>query len=275
MPSRSRQARQQRLLVNGQQTNDPALLEAEEVNLHPEHRDGIHETENHKRKVETMQGYRRRIERICEFFIGHYPEYAVSGVRLLTDDDKIEGPNQHHYNNTYDLVYQGINLNLVKAFLSEAKKKENGKFSSHEHIRKYHDAILFGAEEAGVVLGEGYRSGMDIFLNSYKKELAKQRQKGNVDKQEADHISFSLYRLLRQWFLKTGNIFGWLFLVMQWNCMARSISIDCLGFHNLSCGVDSIKVKYDTNKSDRSGESCTEKNCYANPFDGCNNKCPC
>ena len=50
--------------------------------------------------------------------------------------------------------------------------------------------------------------------------------------------------------------------------MARSISIDALGFHNLSRGVDSIRVKYDDSKSDKAGEKCTQKNCYGNPFDG-------
>jgi hypothetical protein len=42
-----------------------------------------------------------------------------------------------------------------------------------------------------------------------------------------------------------GNIFACFFLAAQWDCMARSISIDCLGFHNFKPGTDSIIAKHD------------------------------
>ena len=49
--------------------------------------------------------------------------------------------------------------------------------------------------------------------------------------------------------------------------MARSISIDHIGFTNMKRGTDSIIVKYDETKSDKTGERCTNKNVYANPAD--------
>ena len=49
--------------------------------------------------------------------------------------------------------------------------------------------------------------------------------------------------------------------------MARSASIDCLAFHNISLGVDSIVIKYDETKADKAGEKLSEKNVYANPLD--------
>lgn len=49
--------------------------------------------------------------------------------------------------------------------------------------------------------------------------------------------------------------------------MARSISIDHIGFTNMKRGTDSIIVKYDETKSDKTGERCTNKNVYANPTD--------
>jgi hypothetical protein len=56
-----------------------------------------------------------------------------------------------HYKNTHDLVYEGINIKDVKAFLGQKKKKkENGKTCSFVNI--FHDTILFGAEKAGVAL---------------------------------------------------------------------------------------------------------------------------
>jgi hypothetical protein len=45
-----------------------------------------------------------------------------------------------------------------------------------------------------------------------------------------------------------------------------SISIDCLVFHNFKSGADSIIAKYDETKVDKTGEKCTNKNIYGNPF---------
>ena len=49
--------------------------------------------------------------------------------------------------------------------------------------------------------------------------------------------------------------------------MARSISIDHIGFVNMKRGTDSIIVKYDEKKSNKAGEKWTNKNIYANPTD--------
>ena len=49
--------------------------------------------------------------------------------------------------------------------------------------------------------------------------------------------------------------------------MARSISIDHLGFTNMKRGTDSIIVKYNETKSDKAGEKCTNKIVYSNPTD--------
>jgi hypothetical protein len=50
------------------------------------------------------------------------------------------------WNNKFDLIYEGINVSMVKAFLAFKKQKENGKCSSHVQLRKYNDAILWGAK---------------------------------------------------------------------------------------------------------------------------------
>ena len=46
----------------------------------------------------------------------------------------------------------------------------------------------------------------------------------------------------------------------------ETFSIDPLGFHNFSVGMDSVKCKYDDSKADKKGERVSPKNIYANPF---------
>ena len=93
---------------------------------------------------------------------------------------------------------------------------------SYEHIRKFHNAMLFGASEKGVTLPHTYLIEMKKFLDNYKKQVAK-RKEGAVDESNTDHITFPLYCLVANWFIKENNLFGWLFIIFQWNCMARSI----------------------------------------------------
>ena len=117
--------------------------------------------------------------------------------------------------------------------------------------RKYHNAIQFGSACAGKNLSSEYIGRMRQFLENYKKEYARAKQDGNVDENAADAIPFSLYRLLLKWALDEGNIFVWVWSILQWNLMGRSISIDPLAFHNISLGEDNIIILHDSTKVDK------------------------
>jgi hypothetical protein len=136
------------------------------------------------------------------------------------------------------------------------------------HQRKYHDAILWGAKKVRLEFPAGYRQQMKDYLDTLAKEKTKAKEKGQVDEQEADPITFELFKKLCQWALESGNIMVWAFTILQWHCMGRSVNIAPLGFHNFSSNEasDSIVIKYDHNKKDKKGEKTSPKNCYANPF---------
>jgi hypothetical protein len=149
------------------------------ANLEPNagFQEAVAETEEMAKKRKTMIEHRNRIKHIYEFWIENCPEYAYAddthtellGIVELTAEETQER-RSFHYKNTHDLVYDGINIKYVKAFLGQKKTKENGKTCSFVNIRKYHDAILFGAEKAGVVLTPTYHLEMKKFLLSFKKE---------------------------------------------------------------------------------------------------------
>ena len=58
----------------------------------------------------------------------------------------------------------------------------------------------------------------------------------------------------------------WLFSVLQWNCMARSMNIGALAYQNFQTGDNYIKIRYDKTKSDQAGEKDRDKHVYANLF---------
>jgi hypothetical protein len=70
-----------------------------------------------------------------------------------------------------------MNVKLILAFFAMKKSKPNGKTNSFSHIRKYHDAILYGAEKVKVRLPTEYYEEMEKFLNAFKKECAQKPNK--------------------------------------------------------------------------------------------------
>jgi hypothetical protein len=147
-------------------------------------------------------------------------------------------------------------------------KRNDGKLKSYEDLRKYRDSVLWGSKMAGERLPSSFFEEMEIYLGAYKKKFAHARKLGNVEEYSTDPIPTPVYRLLLRRAIEMNNTFAWTWTLLQWNCMARSASIDCLAFHtNFSLGTDSIAIKHDETKADKAGEKLSEKTLYANPID--------
>jgi hypothetical protein len=241
------------------------------VKISDAHKAGVVETQDFRINRNTMRRHRNNIRRIIEWLDENYSNYrGAGGIHKLTEE-QLNDPTMHHFANAEDLEYEAINADLMLAFFADHKvltgKKKEGKFRSESDMKKFSHSILFGAREARKALPVDYHVKVDDFMKAYKKETVTKKTEGKMDNEDSDPILFPLYRLICQWALQNNNVFIWVFTLLQWNCMARSISIDPLGFHNFRCGTDSIKITYDKSKADQSGEKVSPKNVYANPFD--------
>ena len=152
----------------------------------------MHDTESHDVLDATRQGHRNRIKHVYEFYAKEYPDYAALGVRELAETDFADATKYWHKNKS-DLVYRGFNVLLFKAFLTTKINKANGKVCSYPQIRKYFDAVLYGAKESKELLPHDFYSDMDKFLKSFRKQTAKAKKNGELDESEADPIPWSLY----------------------------------------------------------------------------------
>eukprot|EP00978_Attheya_sp_CCMP212_P002126 scaffold4367_cov59-Attheya_sp.AAC.1 len=132
----------------------------------------------------------------------------------------MQNPDFFYWKNTVDIVYTGIN------------NKDGYKIVSHEQLRKFHDAIMWGSKTSGNPLPPSYYDGMVAFLNNYKKETIDAKRCGKLDEEECDPIPLSLFRLILTWI-----------------------------------GEDSVICKFDKHKSDLSGAKMHDKNMYSNPDD--------
>ena len=181
-----------------------------------------------------MRNYRNRIKKICNFMRSKYRSYvAAEGIVKLSRHVRSD-PVFFAWKNKDDLKYTCLNVNIIKAFLSQMKIKENGNTCSYVHLRKFHDAILWGSEKAKQPLPPDYLREMPKYLDSFKKETMKAKQEGMLDEEEAEPIPFALYIKICKWEILGKFIYVWVFTVFQWNCLARSINIDPLALHNLT-----------------------------------------
>ena len=255
-----------RIRPHERDTDDSAAILGADLAIQAAHSQEVRNTEQRGLNQRTKRNYRNRIKEMYHFFALNYKDYYSVGVRELSEADHANLDN-FHWKNQHDLVYTGMNVHMVKAFLAQKKQKDNGKTSSHVQLRKYHDAILWGSQQATELLPRAYYDEIEKFLTSYRKETVDAKKEGKLDEQEADPISWSLFKLILSWALDTSNVFVWTYSILQWNCMARSVNIGSLGFHNFRAGEDHIVCCYDDTKSDKTGEMCTNKHIYANPLE--------
>ena len=251
-------------------TDDTAVTLGADVEVRAEHLSAVNATKTKESSDETRKGHRRRLKKMIEWWMTEYPGYFEVGTRVLSPEERCD-PMKFFHTCDRDIVYEGLRVDMVLAYMAATKKKDsNGpseKMYSFTHMRKVHDAILFGARTVKAILSTSYYSEMDSFLSSFRKEIADARSRGNVDEKSADPISFSLFRLILTWAIERGNIFVWVWTILQWNLMARSISIDPLALHNISISEDHFVIRHDSTKSDKEGEKIHNKAVYCNPLD--------
>ena len=242
------------------------ILGADTV-IHDDHAVAVREINQRGLSEKVKCSYRNMLNKMMDFWRTEYPDYYAVGVRVLSEEE-LADPDMFWWKNTRDLVYTGLNVKMVTAFQAVGKTKANGKTAGFDTIRKYNDAILWGAEQVNARLPREYYSVMDKFLQSFRKETAVARQQGNLDEHECDPISWSLFKLILQWSLESQNVMLWVFSLLQWHCMARSVNIGVLCLHNFRRREDAIVCRYDKNKMDQTGERVNDKHIYDNPFDG-------
>ena len=187
----------------------PSIIPCE---IQASHHTTIRETEDFYKAPKTVKDHCRRLTEIINWVKVEYPAYFLEAVRELSEEERADKKRYHTCK--HDFLYQGLNVDVTKAFLAKKKYKKN-KFTSerkpihysYSHIRKYHDAILFGSHRAKVSLPEIYELEMIGYLDSTKKEKTGAKKRGQLDEKDADPISFELYRLLCKLAIQSGNIF--------------------------------------------------------------------
>jgi hypothetical protein len=224
------------------------------IAIDAKHAEALQHTQAKEMEDTTRKEHRRHIRHLYTWWQDKYFDYFDNGTHALSDDEKND-PVLYHFTNDWDIIYKGLNVNLVLAFLVMKKTKANGKKSLVYDISKYNIAIKFGAGVAKQHLPTEYHERMDKLMAAYKKEHTAAKKDGNVDEREADPINTSLFTLICKWAVKEMNVFVWVYSLLMWHMIAQSISISSMALHNIKWGVsNSIQFKYNETKMDKSGK---------------------
>ena len=109
------------------------------------------------------------------------------------DEEEKNAPVKFHFKNDRDIVYAGLNVKAVLAYLSEKKKKRvvQGKvvLVSASDIKKYDDAIKWGSKIAEQPLPSEHYRKIETFIQAYNKEYKEAQKEGRTDEQETDPIT--------------------------------------------------------------------------------------
>ena len=153
--------------------------------LQDSHHQGIRETEDHFKAKRTVKEHNTRLKEMIKWVKEEYPGYYTDGVVELSDEQKSDTSRYH--TSTHDFAYANMNIDVLKAFMSHKKfhppkTTADGRpiHMSFSHMRKYYDAILFGAYRANVPLPATFKIEMGSYIDSIKKEKIKARKKENL-----------------------------------------------------------------------------------------------
>jgi hypothetical protein len=165
------------------ETDDSVAILGADLKMQAAHSQGVRNMEQQGLAVRTKRNYRNQIKEMYVFFSLNYKDCYDVGIQKLSEEDHVS-LDLFHYKNTHDLIYTGINVQMVK--VSAKKQKANGKTSSHIQLCKYRDAILWGSQQAKQLLPRAYYNDIEKFLTSYRKETVDTKKEGKLDEQEAE-----------------------------------------------------------------------------------------
>ena len=123
--ARGQQRQTGRILPHQRDTNDVTPIINGGTVIDAEHAEAIQHTQAKDMEDKTRKEHRRRIRHLYTWWQHTYIDYFENGTRALSDDE-MKDPVRFHHTNDRDIIYEGLNVSFVLAFLVSKKTKANG-----------------------------------------------------------------------------------------------------------------------------------------------------
>jgi hypothetical protein len=138
-----------RRYVHDRNTNDSIPIIGASLSVPSDLKDKYNETTSNDMGNDCRNAYRLRINRIIKYWEDddNCTDYYKVGVTDVSTEDQND-VTKYFYNGKYkkDIVDEGLNSDYALYFLVNSKRKDGGKLKSWDDLRKYKDAIMWGAK---------------------------------------------------------------------------------------------------------------------------------
>jgi hypothetical protein len=165
-----------------------------------------------------------------------------------------------------------IDLDVILNFfgwLIEVKHKE--KPAAFSTVRQYKSALVWLYKEKKVVFQPEVDQGVETLLKGYKRKVSSLKLAGKMPIFEGKHhLTYEGYRnlalaLLTAQPFTSSTLFGWPYLVLQWNLIARTATVSAMMMQHVSWEGDALLISTPKHKGDQEGVKCFARHLYANP----------
>jgi hypothetical protein len=260
-------------------------LNAEAANQHDVHRDDdgnlvtlltdedladIQAIDWSSRSQSTINEYGFALNRFKAWLL--HPEQVTKGFHGLLSNKDINGnivedPVKNWRQRALDLSI--FNVEVFKLFVLKKQFDEvSGVCRSFSDSKKYVSAICWSFQIAKMDRPTRWNDEMLPFLKGLKSTWAEEKQKGNIVENKADPMPMPVLQFMCLQFFKMGDFFACAWMLLQWNCVARSQSIAILTFEMFCVAepTDSIRIDFNKSKTNQGGDASKlhPKHVYAN-----------
>ena len=207
---------------------------------------------------------------------------ATSAANALIDARVVKGT-KRQYNSKLTLINAYFTDNLGYAltvpvelaailgffgWLIDIKHKE--KPAAFSTVRGYKSALVWFYKEKKAILLPETDQGIETLLNGYKRKVADFKLAGKMPVFEGKHhltyegyCKLALALFTAQPFGRT--LFGWPYLLLQWNLIARTATVASIMMEHVSWEGDALLISTPKHKGDQDGVKCFARHLYANP----------
>lgn len=138
--------------------------------------------------------------------------------------------------------------------------------------RHYKSALVWLYKEKKLIIADDINQELETLLNGYQRRVATFRSEGKMPVFEGKyHLTFDGYRLLARMLMKCDQfnqmLFAWPYLIIQWNLIARAITVADLMMEHVGWQSDSLLISTPKHKGDQEGVKAYARHVYANPSD--------
>ena len=169
------------------------------------------------------------------------------------------------------VILETVDFNVFTRYVT-SRKSRDGKLLSKSLYGNIQSSLTYLHKLAGFEMSADFRREMSQFNRGMKRKVAEERENAGSSLEEGKKaMNIEVYKLMCKKLFESGHedaAFAHLYLVLEWNLMARSNNCEKLRLGHIEWRHDCLVFFFGKSKGDQNGEmSDTPWHVYSNPFE--------